>query len=438
MGRTLVTRAMIGGFVAVAVIGLAGVVNAETPTGPRSVAAPVDVQVAQNRNPNANPFGGLFGGMFGGGGGGPANKGAGQQAPAPGGDPIANALKQLDNAQAIEAKARQLEESVGRVVYTVKLYQALNGGIWYKLGLQLNDVYKLNDHAEVGWVKEFIAATQAKKTSSQNALKYVEVNAVDDIVGQNRTIANNNGKIAVLRKSVSAYVNAVAGQGSFENLGANQNIPLDAMMQAYLARVEEITATMDGAALVFGDMSQSYQYAVGDMDKAIQVFNEQSGMVAGEVTKQIAILALEVINMKSAIDNAKDNPIMAILVLAQGLQILGDLNKMQETLSRFEQTKNWFDAHSQEILAASRGARAELAASIETLKMIRPTLSSSWKRQCQTASEAAKNLRQQTAAFEKELEIVEKRAQQKAPAVGQSDLSELNALMKKPRRLKAS
>lgn len=437
MKKTILKWGMIGCFGVAAGIGLPGWSWAEMPEGIRPLGAQSNEQLAQTRNPNSNPFGGLFGGMFGGGGG-AANKGAKKAAPTPSGDPIANALKKLDMAKQIEAKALKLEQSVGRVIYTIKLYQALNGGIWYRLGLQLNEIYKLNDQAEEVWVKDFIAATKAKRTSGQNALKYVEVNAVDDIVGQNHTIAKNNGKIEVLRKSVAAYANAVAGQGTFQKLVANQNIPLDAMMSAYLARVEEITATLDGASMVFGDMSQSYRYAVRDMDKAIQTFEEQSGLVAAEVTKQIGILALEIINLTNAIDNAKQNPIMAIVVLAQGIKILSDLQTMQETLGNFNQTKNWFDKHSREILTASRGARAELAASVDTLKVIRPALTSSWKRQCHAAAEAAKSLRQESAAFERELTTVQKRAREKAPTVGKSDLNELNALLKKPRRLKSS
>jgi hypothetical protein len=242
----------------------------------------------------------------------------------------------------------------------------------------------------------------------------------------------------VLRKSVSAYANAVAGQGSFDNLVANQNIPLDEMMNAYLTHVEDITATMEGAAMVFGDMSLSYEDAVGDMDKAIAAFNEQSGLVAAEVTKQIAILALEVVHMKDAIDNAKSNPFQAIVVLAQGMSILSDLNNMQTTLSEFNEVKDWFDANSQEILAASQGARQELQASLDTLVTLRPTLAASWQRQCSAVSQAAAQLRQQSVAFEQELAQVKARAQAKAPTVQHSDMSELDALMKKPRRLKKS
>ena len=386
------------------------------------------VQLAQN-----NPFGGLFGGLMGGG----ANKSGGGNIN-PTGDPLANALRQIDVAEEIQAKAQRLQESVGRVIYTVKLYQALNGGIWYKLGLQLNDIYKLNDQAQEGWVREFIAASKAKRISGQNALTYVEINAVDDIKEQNHTISNNNGKIAVLRKSVSAYANAVAGQGSFETLVANQNIPLDEMMNAYLTHVEDITATMEGASMVFDDMSYAYENAVGDMDRAIATFNEQSGLVAAEVTKQIGILALEIVHMKNAIDNARDNPFQAIVVLAQGMSILSDLQKMQSTLSEFNEVKGWFDANSQEILAASRGARQELAASLDTMKTLRPTLTASWERQCVAVSQAAAKLRQETVAFEQDLEKVKARARAKAPAVQHSDMSELDSLMKKPRRLKKS
>lgn len=387
------------------------------------------VQLAQN-----NPFGGLFGGMMGGG----AKRPGGSAGAAVTGDPIAQALKQIDIAKGIQAKAKQLEDSVIKVMYTVKLYQALNGGIWYKLGLQLNEIYKLNNQAETGWVRDFIAATKEKRISGQNALKYVEVNAIDDVTGQNHTISNNNGKIAVLRKSVAAYANAVAGQGSFEALVADQNIPLDDMMNAYLARVGEITATMDGAAMVFDDMSRSYENAVVEMDHAIKTFEEQSGLVAAEVTKQIGILALEVVHMKNAIDNARSNPFQAIVILAQGMTILSDLQKMQTTLEDFNKVKDWFDANSQEILAASQGARAELGESIATLKTIRPTLAQSWKRQCSAVSEAAARLRNESVAFEQELATVRAKAEAEAPEVGKSDMDELDALLAKPHHLKSS
>ena len=302
--------------------------------GAPRIQAAETLQLAQR-----GPFSDFVGSILGGGRNDESNtKSRGRRRPPPtvSGDPIANALRQIDIAKGIEEKARRLEESVGRVIYTVKLYQALNGGIWYRLGLQLNEIYKLNDHAEAGWVRQFIAATKRKRVAGQNALKFVEVNAVEDIRDQNHTISANNHKVAVLRKSVASYANAVAGQGSFEKLVADQSIPLDGMMNAYLTRVGDITATMEGAAIVFRDMSNSYTRAEYDMDVAIRTFEEQSGLVAAEVTKQIGILALEIANMKTAIDNARDNPFGAIMVLAQGMTILSDLNNMQRTLNEFQ------------------------------------------------------------------------------------------------------
>ncbi|MBL6928917.1 MAG: hypothetical protein ISR44_07065 [Rhodospirillales bacterium] len=427
-----------------AVLTLAGVSAFPNPSMAGNVndgsvkAQPQGVQLAKSQLFDSD---GIFGRMLQGdsgkksGGGGSSGSGSNVRV---GGDPIANALRQIDVGKGIQEKALKLEESVRRVIYTVKLYQALNGGIWYKLGLQLNDIYKLNDQAEAGWVRQFIAATKTKRVAGQNALKFVEVNAVEDINGQNHTISGNNQKIAVLRKSVAAYANAVAGRGSFEGLVANQNIPLNEMMNAYLTHVEDITATMEGAALTFGDMSKSYEDAVFEMDRAIALFNEQSSLVAAEVTKHIAILALEVANLTQSVNQAKDNPFGMILVLAQGIGIIQDLNAMQETLGSFNKTKDWFDANSQEILAASRGARVELAQSLETMQEIRPVLVASWQRQCSAVATAAASQRQEAAAFEIELEAVRERGRQKAPAVGKADMSEFDELLVKPRRLKSS
>jgi hypothetical protein len=323
------------------------------------------------------------------------------------------------------------------VIYTVKLYQALNGGIWYKLGLQMHEVYKLDYQANAAFVRQFIEATRAKRTAGQNALKFVEVNAVEDIQGANHTISNNNQKIVVLRKSVATYVDAIARQPTFERLVADQNIPLDAMMGAYLGRVEEITANMEGAARVFENMSFAYEDAVYDMDVAIQTFEEQGALVSAEIVKHLGILALEIANLTQSIDNAKENPFGAIMVLAQGFQILSDLRSMQETLSAFNETKDWFDAHSREILAASRGARQELAESLKTLQAIRPVLAASWRKQCGAVGLAAAELRREQTDFETQLEEMRRRGMQKAATVEKTEMEELDALLKKPRRLRS-
>ena len=398
------------------------------------------IQVAQQNDPFGSFLGGLLGvpqnqgnkGVNKGG-----NKPKSGQRVVPGGDPIANALRQIDMAKEIQAKAVALEDSVANVIYTVKLYQALNGGIWYKLGMQLNDIYKLDAQASEQFVKQFVAQTRTKRIAGQNALKFVEINAVDDIKGQNQTISNNNYKVSVLRKSVAAYVGALGTRKTFEALVANQNIPLDAMMHAYLTRVADVTATMEGASRVFGGMASAYDRAVVDMDKAIEHFETQGNLVAAEVTKQIGILALEVVNMTNAISNARDNPFAAIMVLAQGVQILSDLNTMQETLGAFNETKDWFDKNSIEILNGSRGARAELAESIQTMRQIRPALSKSWKRNCTAVSHAAKQMRHETVAFEKELSEMQQQGMQKAATVEKSEMDELDSLLKKPRRLKS-
>jgi len=351
------------------------------------------------------------------------------------GDPLADALKQIDLSKEIARKAEELQGRLRNVIYTIKLYQALNGGVWYELGRQLNEVYKLDAGASDWYVKNFISATRQKRESGQKALHHVEINAVDDLEDQNHAIAANNGKIALLRKSVSAYVNAAGGAGAFDSLVANQNIPLDALMGAYLQRVGGIMTTMEGAALIFQDMSTAYDRAVGDMNAAIKAFEEQSGLVAAEVAKQAAIIAIQVTNVSQAMNNAND-AFTKVMIILQATQILTDLASVADTLGTHQETFDWFDANSGAILAASRGARTELQDSMDTLVMLQPALMASWKMKMRSVSGAAQKYRNETVSFESQLSQMQAAAPVKAATVKEADMAELDMLMKKPRRLR--
>ena len=351
------------------------------------------------------------------------------------GDPLADALKQIDLSKEIAKKADALQVRLRDVIYTIKLYQALNGGVWYELGRQLNEVHKLDAGADDWYVKNFISATKEKRESGQKALHHVEINAVDDLEGQNHAIAANNGKIAMLRKSVSAYVTAAGGAGTFDTLVANQNIPLDALMGAYLQRVGGIMTTMEGAALVFQDMSTSYDRAVGDMDGAIKAFEEQSGLVMAEMAKQAAVIAIQVINVSQAMGNA-DDAFTKVLIILQATQILGDLAAATDTFNAYQEDFDWFDANSGAILAASRGARAELQESMDTLVQLQPALMASWRLKMKAVSGAAQQYRNETVEFESQLSRMQAAAPVNAASVKEADMAELDTLMKKPRRLK--
>ena len=366
------------------------------------------------------------------GGGQQQNQGGGQQST---GDPLADALKQINLSEQIARKADELQGRLRDVIYTIKLYQALNGGVWYELGRQLNEVHKLDAGADDWYVKNFIAATREKRESGQKALHHVEINAVDDLEGQNHAIAANNGKIALLRKSVSAYVNAAAGAGTFDTLVANQDIPLDALMDAYLQRVGGIMTTMEGAALVFQDMSTAYDRAVGDMDAAIKSFEEQSGLVAAEVAKQTAVIAIQVLNVTQAMENAND-AFTKVVIIMRATGILADLASVTDTLSTHQKAFDWFDANSGAILAASRGARTELQESMDTLTMLQPALMASWRLKMKAVSGAAQQYRNQTVEFESQLAQMKAAAPVNAAEVKEADMAELDTLMKKPRRRK--
>lgn len=357
-----------------------------------------------------------------------------QSAPAfnPVGDPTANALRQIDFSKQLQEKAMQLQDRVKGVIYTVKLYQALNGAIWYRLGLQLNELHKLDKAADVEHVQRFVAATKEKRVTQQAALNFVSVNAVEDLHGLNHTIANNNAKILQLRQGVETYADALAGAGTFDRLVMQQNVPLNDMMKAYLLRVDDVTATLTAAVLVFDDMSAAYDTAMRAMDQSITLFDEQGGLLTAELVKQGAVIALEINNLHQSLDS-NQGAVGIMLAVVQGVQVLQDLTTTMETLNGFSENFTWFNEHSQEILAASRGARQELRDSLLTVHRLRALLTESWQRHISAARDAAATQRIATIKFEKVLNSIQSRASTKGRAIMKEDMTVLNTLMAKPR-----
>ncbi len=390
-------------------------------------------QPQRQQTQSGDPFGAFMQGLFG---------VPNQQAPsnnqktiAPGtGDPIAAALRQIDVAKGIQQKAQQLQGNVLDVVTTIKVFQAANGAMWLEIGKHMSAMNKLDEQADAVMVKRFISATQNKRNAYRSALKSVVLNPSADIEQSNQTLAANTAKVSRLRQSVAALVNEQSRSGAFETLVRKQNIPLDAMMNAYIARIEDVVATMDSATTVFSDMSREYQVAQGNMGKAISTFEEQGGLVAAEASKQVGILALEIARLTEIVNNGNDNPLAIVLGVVQGVQILQDLQSLTETLNGFQETMDWFDNHSQQILSASQGARQELGMSVQTLQSIRPQLVSSWQSKIATVSKIATSERKRSLQFDKELAKSLAKAKAKAPAMAKQDLDEMQFMKKKSLR----
>ena len=391
---------------------------------------PQRVQPKRQQQP-ADPFGSFMQGLFGVPSQQPSNN---QKTIAPGtGDPVAHALRQIDVARGIQQKAALLESQVLDVISTIKVYQAVNGAMWLEIGKHMSAINKLDAQADAVMVKQFISATQSKRNAYRSALKSVVLNPSADIELTNQTLSANTAKVSRLRQSVAMLVNEQSKAGSFENLVRQQNIPLDAMMRAYISRIEDVVATMDSATTVFSDMSREYQVAQASMGKAINTFEEQGGQVAVEASKQVAILALEIARMTEIV-NGNNDALSIVLGVVQGVQILQDLNALTETLNTFQGTMDWFDKNSQQILTASQGARQELGMSVQTLQSIRPQLVSSWQSKVATVNKVAASERKRTLQFDKELAKSLAKAKAKAPAMAKQDMDEMQFMKKKSLR----
>lgn len=393
----------------------------------------------QQQQQPAGDFGALLQGLF----GAPAADQQKQAPPAPSGgktvapgtgDPIAAALRQIDVAKEIKAKAEALQANVLDVVSTVKVYQAVNGAMWLEIGKQISALNKLDDSADALHVKQFIVATEQKRNAYRSALKSVSLNPSADIAQTNQTLAANTQKVSKLRQSVATLVEAQSAPGSFDKLVRQQNVPVDDMMKAYIVRIEDTVAAMDAAANVFSDMSREYQAAHANMAKAIQTFQEQGSLYTAEITKQVGILALEVARMTEIVNQKNNNAFAMILGVVQGVQILSDLQTMTETMQALQNSYDWFDKNSQHILAGSQAARQELVNSVQTLKTIRPKLVASWQVKMKTMGTVAQKERAMSVKFDQELDKCLARAKAKAPTMAKQDLDEMNFMKKKSLR----
>ncbi len=318
----------------------------------------------------------------------------------------------LAGAKELAAIVAEMENNVLSVLHTIKLYQALNGAVWHQVGRELSAVRKLGRATGPAQVKAFIAANKKKRASGRAAFRYVRVNPADHIKGSNHVIATNTLKVETLRNSVDTLVNAMSGPGAFQKLAANQNVPLDEMMNAYLARVKSVMVALERAALVFDDMAVAYTEAIADMDTAIAAYKENADSVHRDMMTYNTLFFMEAAGGTD--------------VGAQ--QLSEDLRAVRATFNKFQEDKRWFDAHSGEILAGSRAAGLEVVRSSEALGRIRVRLQKSWSAQMKAINAAAAAQRGTSRAFEKSLASMEREARKEAKPLKAADWKKLKSM----------
>ncbi len=327
-------------------------------------------------------------------------------------DVIAKALDQIKLGEKIVAKTREMETEVAKVFVRIRTYQAMQGAIWFNLGKSYYDLRSdLLDLDRQGGCscKEFSQRTKQKRLSQIRLLNQVEIKGAAGLVDTAETINLNNKTNLNLRRSVSEVIsqNPLIAFG-FTSQVQNQNRSLDSLLHSYSLRVGDIYLAFNSAENTFKKIATEFSRAEKEMGIAIKKYNEQSGLVAGEATKHIGIMALHGAKLSSLLKDHNRSFWQNIQLAAQVSNLLKRISKLTKTLNQFSKTRKKFARQSATIREAGARAREEITASGITIRSLRKKLNNSWDKQITAINQTAakekikiKNLKLEMAAIEK-------------------------------------
>ncbi len=327
-------------------------------------------------------------------------------------DVIAKALDQIKLGEKIAAKTREMETEVTKVFVRIRAYQAMQGAIWFNLGKSYYDLRRdLLDLDRQGGCtsKEFSQRTKQKRLSQIRLLNQVEIKASAGLADTAETINLNNKTNLNLRRSVSEVIsqNPLIAFG-FTSQVQSQNRSLDTLLHSYSLRVGDIYLAFNSAENTFKKIAKEFSRAEKNMGSAIKKYNQQSGLVAGEATKHIGIMALHGAKLSSLLKDHNRGFWKNIQLGAQVANLLKRIGKLTKTLNQFSKTRKKFARQSATIKEAGARAREEISASGITIRSLRKKLNNSWDKQIAAINQAAakeklkiKNLKLEMAAIEK-------------------------------------
>ncbi len=327
-------------------------------------------------------------------------------------DVIAKALDQIKLGEKIAAKTREMEAEVTKVFVRIRTYQAMQGAIWFNLGKSYYDLRRdLLDLDRQGGCtsKEFNQRTKQKRLSQIRLLNQVEIKAAAGLSDTAETINLNNKTNLNLRRSVSEVIsqNPLIAFG-FTSQVQSQNRSLDTLLYSYSLRVGDIYLAFNSAENTFKKIEKEFSRAEKNMGTAIKKYNQQSGLVAGEATKHIGIMALHGAKLSSLLKDHNRGVWKNIQLGAQVANLLKRISKLTKTLNQFSKTRKKFARQSATISEAGTRAREEISVSGITIRSLRKKLNNSWDKQIAAINQAAtkeklkiKNLKLEMAAIEK-------------------------------------
>ncbi len=350
-----------------------------------------------------------------------------QSAPAaPSGQPkgfLTDALKDVDLGKQIEAKTVELERQLEKVFMKIRAYQAMNGAIWLSLGKNYNALVKdlkSFEQKKASSVNEFINQTKTKQYQHMELVGQVTLDASAGLGETSETIQLNHKKNQKLREAVKYMIdqNPIVGC-AFGDVIDNQNVALDSLLDSYMKRLSQITEYQMTASEIFANISTEFKVAEVEMRKAIDVFNEESGLLSVKAVEHMDILYAQATELKQISKASTGGDLYtALTILPKVPSLLEEINRLTGVYSQFKELREKLARQSVQINCLCEDSGAEIERSSKDLRDIGAGFRTTWANQVVEIRKVAEKRRVQVKDLSKVLK--EEEAKNKALAAKRS------------------
>ncbi len=336
---------------------------------------------------------------------------------------LTDALKDVDLGKEIEANTEALEKQLEKVFMKIRAYQAMNGAIWLSLGKNYNSLVKdlkSFEREKASSVNDFIRQTKVKRNQQMELVGQVTLDASAGLSESSETIELNHKNNQKLREAVKHMIgqNPILGC-AFDDVIDNQYVALDSLLSSYMQRLSQITEYQMTASEMFANISKEFKDAEIEMRMAIDVFNEQSGLLSAKAAEHTDILYAQARELKNITNSSNGGDYYtALAVMSEVPSLLDEIQRLTGVYGQFEMLRDKLARQSDQINSLCLASGAEIERSKEDLKDIGASFRKMWGAQVVEIGRIAENRRVQVKDLTKALKEEEKK--NKALAVKRS------------------
>ncbi|SDL04224.1 SH3 domain-containing protein [Maridesulfovibrio ferrireducens] len=247
-------------------------------------------------------------------------------------DALKEILKSVSTSKELAKKTVEIREQMLRALNETRALQSLVGATVSTM----NQNYKTAIDTAQG-----VCSTGMEKISIKAFINDLSYEPTNSIEGASVKIAENAKMLSSLERQIKVEAD------SFSKLNASQIQNMDSIIKSFSNNLHASNAMYDFS------IDKSGNVILG-IDRAVNAYEEKSGPLTVEATKQIGILTISGTQLVAQISNAQSNPVQALTVLPRMMEIQEELSDLTTLLSDFKNDYDYIEKNS--ALIAKQGA----------------------------------------------------------------------------------